>query len=34
MSEYTQEARKNLALWAETFDVDTFTEQYKSLEGG
>ena len=33
MSEYTQEARKNLALWAETIDVDTFTEQYKSLEG-
>lgn len=28
MSSYIQEARKNLALWAETIDVDTFTEQY------
>lgn len=33
MSDYIQEARKNLSLWAETIDVDTFTEQYKSLEG-
>lgn len=32
MSNYIQEARKNLALWAETIDVDTFTEQYESLD--
>lgn len=31
MSSYIQEARKNLALWAETIDDDTFTEQYESL---
>lgn len=32
MSNYIEEARRNLALWAETIDIDTFTEQYESLD--
>ena len=32
MSRHIEEARKNLAAWAETIDEETFTKQYEALE--
>nr|WP_181717009.1 hypothetical protein [Psychrobacter sp.] len=34
MSTYIEEARRQLAQWAENIDIDTFTEQYESLNHG